>query len=53
MLRALSKGLKGTTRFAGEWLNRGLESSPGAKVGIGDVAGRLSMDALFGVMTAC
>ena len=52
MLKALSKGLQGTTRFAGDWLTRGLESAPGAKVGIGDVAGRLSMDAIFGLMTA-
>jgi hypothetical protein len=52
MLRAISKGLGHTKRFAGDWLQRGLESAPGVKVGVGDVAGRLSMDAIFGLMTA-
>jgi len=52
MLKAIGTGLGATKRFAGDWLKRGLESAPGAKVGVGDIAGRLSMDALFGVMTA-
>jgi len=52
MLKAIGKGLGSTKRFAGDWLTRGLESAPGAKVGVGDVAGRLSMDAIFGLMTA-
>ncbi len=52
MLKAVTSGLGATKRFAGDWLKRGLESAPGAKVGPGDVAGRLSMDALFGLMTA-
>ena len=52
MLKALTSGLGATKRFAGDWLTRGLESAPGAKVGPGDVAGRLSMDAIFGLMTA-
>jgi hypothetical protein len=52
MFRAIKNGLGTTRRFAGDWLTRGLESAPGAKVGPGDVAGRLSMDAIFGLMTA-
>ena len=52
MLKAIGTGLGATRRFAGDWLKRGFESAPGAKVGIGDVAGRLSMDAIFGLMTA-
>ena len=52
MLKAVTRGLGATKRFAGDWLTRGLESAPGAKVGPGDIAGRLSMDAVFGLMTA-
>ncbi len=48
MLKVLGKA----GRMAGDVFRRGFESAPGAKVGFGDVAGRLSLDALFGGMTA-
>ena len=38
--------------MAGDVFQRGFERAPGVKVGVGDVAGRLSMDAIFGLMTA-
>ena len=44
--------LKTLGRMAGDVFTRGFQSAPKAKVGIGDVAGRLSMDAIFGAMTA-
>ena len=48
MLKLIGKG----GRFAGNLLKRGLEPSPGGKVGVGTVADRLGMDALFGIMSA-
>jgi len=48
----LGKAFKTARRMAGDVFQRGFESAPGAKVELGDVAGRLSMDAIFGLMTA-
>lgn len=48
----LGRAFKTAGRMAGDIFQRGFESAPGAKVGLGDIAGRLSMDAVFGLMTA-
>ena len=48
MLKVAGKGL----RMAGDVLKRGFLSPGKTTVGVGDVAGRLSYDALFGVMNA-
>lgn len=48
MLNVLGKG----ARMAGQVLKRGFVAPGKTTVGIGDVAGRLSYDALFGVMNA-
>jgi hypothetical protein len=46
------KALGSAGRMAGDIFKRGFQSSPKAKVNFGDVVGRLSMDAVFGGMTA-
>tara|TARA_R100000951_G_scaffold116741_1_gene130325 strand:- start:5561 stop:6022 length:462 start_codon:yes stop_codon:yes gene_type:complete len=46
------KLLKSGGRFAGDIFTRGFEREAGVKVNLGDVVGRLGMDAVFGGMTA-
>ena len=48
----LGKAIGKVGRMAGDVFQRGFERAPGVKVDLGDIAGRLSMDAIFGLMTA-
>lgn len=52
MLRLIGNGVKAGGRMAGQVFKRGFQSAPDKSINAGDVLGRLSMDALFGGMTA-